>query len=363
MDKILYTLSTTLQTKQNLIFNMLLFRNLDNFKKNIKIWFMRQAGRYLNEYNQTKKLVNSFLSLCYNPELASEVTLQPIRRFNFDAAIIFSDILVICDALNFDVEFLNSYGPVIKNNFKNFYDLNLENLDYKKLNLVYDAIKLTRENLDISKSLIGFCGSPWTLAAYIIEGGSSKDFSKVKKFAYDNKIEFNYLIKILTESIKIHLEGQILAGCDVLQLFDSHAGVLDENDFNDFVLEPSLEIFCYIKNKYPDVGLIWFPRNSASNFIVKKDHEIFNFIDCLSVDYSTSLDLILKNIDERIFIQGNLDPCVLLSENKNEIEKKVLFIMEKMRNRKHIFNLGHGVIKTTPVENVQYVIDIIRAFK
>ncbi len=339
---------------------MLLFKNLDKYK--IPIWFMRQAGRYMKEYNLTKSKVKSFMDLCYNPNLASQVTLQPIEKFNFDASIIFSDILIVPDALGFNVEFMQSYGPSIKYDFKNFFDLNIENLDYKKLNLVYEAIKLTRSILNESKSLIGFCGSPWTLASYILEGGSSKDFSIVKKFMYDNQKEFKFLIDILVKAIIIHLEGQILAGCDVLQLFDSHSGVLDELDFFSYVFEPSLEIFLYFKEKYPQIKLIWFPRNSASIFLQHKNHEIFNYIDCISIDYSTSLELILKNIDERIFIQGNLDPSILLTNNQDQIRKKVNFIMNKMNGRNHIFNLGHGVIKTTPIENVHFVIDLVRNF-
>jgi uroporphyrinogen decarboxylase len=137
---------------------------------------------------------------------------------------------------------------------------------------------------------------------------------------------------------------------------------LDELDFARYVFEPSLEIFSYIKKKYPKIGLIWFPRNSAGHFLQTPNHEIFQYIDCLSVDYSTSLDLILQNIDERIFVQGNLDPSVLLTANQDEIKTKIDFIMNKMRPRNHIFNLGHGVIKTTPVENVQFIIDLVRGF-
>jgi uroporphyrinogen decarboxylase len=345
---------------------MLLFRNLDNFKNSLKnktqIWFLRQAGRYLKEYNETKKLVNSFLDLCYNPSLASSVTMQPIEKFDFDASIIFSDILVLVHALGFDVEFINFYGPVVKHNFKSFYEVRLEDTDSNKLNCVYDAIRMTRKALDVQKSLIGFCGAPWTLIAYILEGGSSKDFHVSKKFMYDNKNEFSYLISILKEAIKMHLEGQILAGCDTIQLFDSHSGVLDELDYSEYVLDSSFEILNYIKNKFPGVKIVWFPRNSFANYISRLDHQIFSVIDCISVDYSTNIDFLARNIDDKIFLQGNLDPSVLLSSSKDEIKKKVFYIMEKMRGRNHVFNLGHGVIKTTPVENVSYVIDLVRGF-
>jgi uroporphyrinogen decarboxylase len=332
-------------------------------KNQTKIWFMRQAGRYLKEYNEVKKSVGSFLDLCYSPELASEVTLQPIRKFDFDMSIIFSDILVLCDALGFDVKFLQSHGPVIKNTFSSFFDLSIKEIDVNKLNFVYEAIKLTRAALTSNKGLIGFCGAPWTLAAYILENGSSKDFSKVKKFMYDKPDEFSFLIKILSEAIKIHLEGQIISGCDSLQLFDSHSGVLDEHDFVQFVLNPSFEIFSFIKKKYPRIKLIWFPRNSFANYMMHLKHQIFDIIDYFSIDYSTPLDPILKSMDERIFLQGNLDPSVLLTGNKRLIEQKVFFIMNKMKGRSHVFNLGHGIIKTTPVENVSFVIDLIRNFK
>ena len=338
---------------------------MDNFKKNSKktqIWFMRQAGRYLKEYNETKSLVNSFLELCYNPVLASKVTLQPIKRFDFDAAIIFSDILVILDAIGFDVNFLPCFGPVVKNNFQKFFEIDLKNMDCQKLNYVYEAIRLTRENLDAKKSLIGFCGAPWTLAAYVLEGGPSKDFHIAKKFIYENKEEFDFLIKTLQNAILSHFEGQILAGCNIVQLFDSHSGVLDELDYEDFVLKPTFEIFSVLKKKYPQVKIIWFPRNSSSHYLGCKNHPIFELIDGLSIDYSTSIDLILENIDKRIFIQGNLDPSVLECSNKLEIKRKIEFILKKFSNRNHVFNLGHGILKTTPVENVHYAICLVRNF-
>lgn len=338
---------------------------MKNFLKDKKnfIWFMRQAGRYLPEYIKIKNETNSFLKMCYTPSLASEITLQPIKRFNFDAAIIFSDILVIPDALGFKVKFLEKIGPKIEYENIDFSSLDIKNLNFKNLNQVYEAIKITRTKLDPNKPLIGFAGAPWTIACYICEQGSSKDFSKTKSFIYNHQKEFDHLIQTLTQVIILHLSQQIEVGCDIIQLFDSWSGILDEHDYAKYVIKPTIEIFKAMKHKYPNIPIIWFPRGSAGHYlpyIQQNKDNINNFFDCLSVDYGTSLSLIIDNLPENIIVQGNLDPAVLLSHDFSIIEKKVKFILEMLKNRKMIFNLGHGILPTTPLENVSKLIDLVR---
>ena len=228
----------------------------------IPIWFMRQAGRYLPEYKKVRDSTNSFLEFCYSPDKASEVTLQPIKRFDFDAAIIFSDILVIPHALGMDVRFIKNEGPLL-NAIKNETDVN--NLQYKAkiLNPVYEAINITKSKLEKNKSLIGFAGAPWTLATYMIEGCGSKDYLKTKTFSYQNKQLFAKIIDILVDSVSKHLIAQIEAGVDALQIFDSWAGVLTEEQFKKYSIDPTKKIVDNVRKIYPAIPIIGFPKSAG----------------------------------------------------------------------------------------------------
>ena len=350
---------------------MLLFNTVDNLDKNkfhIPIWFMRQAGRYLPEYQKIKATCSSFLEMCYNPEKASEVTLQPISRFDLDAAIIFSDILVIPESLGFNVEFKESIGPVISDVDHDFCNLSLKNQNTLNLEKVYEAIRITRRKLAKKKSLIGFCGCPFTLACYILEGGSSKDFHKTKSFMYNNKIQFDHLVNILVDAAILHLGKQIESCCDIVQLFESHSGVLDDFDYDDYVINPTVKICEAIREKYPDAKISWFPRNSFGHYLkyFEDGHEICDLIDILSVDFSTSFELVAHAVDERIVLQGNLDPAMLLCEDFSLIESKVSKILEALKWRieagKFIFNLGHGVSQYTNPENIKKLVSFVRNY-
>ncbi len=316
---------------------------------------MRQAGRYLEEYRQVRSTTNNFLEFCYDKEKAAAVTLQPITRFDFDAAIIFSDILVIPDALGVNVAFHAGEGPVLEK-----IDIKkLEQLEYneKKLLPVYAAIEIVRANLAPQKSLIGFAGAPWTLASYMIEGGGSRDFHKVKEWAYKDEKSFAQLIYILADSIIKHASAQIEAGADVIQLFDSWAGVVASGaQFDKWVIEPTCYIVSQIKTKYPHIPIIGFPRGAGISYI---EYANKTGIDALSVDYNTPIDWIANNID--IAIQGNLDP-MLLKNNSQESLLQARKILEIMQGRKFIFNLGHGILPETPVENVKYLVDLVKDF-
>ena len=322
-------------------------------KSKTPIWFMRQAGRYLPEYREVRNNVNNFMEFCYNPKLASKVTLQPIDRFDFDAAIIFSDILVIPDALGLDVSFVKGQGPIVKGTSD---DLSKLKFNINKLNPVYEAIELARSNLSTEKTLIGFAGCPWTLATYIIEGGSSRDFIKTKELAYSNPSYFNELINILTESIIEHLIEQVKAGAEVLQIFDSWSGVLTESQFNKWTIEPAKKIVNGVKSVYPEIPIIGFPKGAGTLY---KDYSIKTGVDAISFDQNMSRKWICDNVD--IPVQGNLDP-VLLASNKDEALKEVANILDCFKGKAHIFNLGHGILPHTPIENVESVIEFIRSY-
>ena len=334
--------------------NILLSCFKDKHSKEIPFWFMRQAGRYLPEYRAVRKNFSNFLEFCYKPEAACEVTLQPITRYGMSAAIIFSDILVIPDALGVDVKFVEGNGPVLvpvsdiselsKNNFR------------EKLEPVYEAISLTRKSLPESTALIGFCGLPWTLACYMIEGKGSRDFQSVRQTAFRKKEFFTKLIDILTQSVIEHSLAQIKAGAQAIQLFDSWAGVLSEQEFLDYSITPSKKITAAIKEKYPSVPVIGFPRMAGSKVI---DYAKNTGVDAVSFDGSISLQIAKNELQKYVIAQGNLD-SVLLAEDKNAACQQVKKIIETLGDKSFVFNLAHGILPNTPVDNVAAICDIIK---
>ncbi|MBU6338506.1 MAG: uroporphyrinogen decarboxylase [Rickettsiales bacterium] len=328
--------------------------------KNPPIWIMRQAGRYLPEYREVRSNVKNFLELCYNPKLASEVTLQPIRRFDFDAAIIFSDILVIPDALGIKVEFVKNEGPKLEalNSESNLKNLKINNIE-NHLNPVFEALNIVKSKLPKEKSLIGFSGSPWTLATYICEGGGSKNFDVVKELAIRDENFFGELIEILTNSIITYLLAQIKAGVDVVKLFDSWAGVLPEKEYQKWVINPNKKIIAAIRAKHPEIPVISFPRGSGALYE--------NFVrqcapNAIAIDQNCPIDWAKKNLSENlgVVLQGNLDNYLLAFGSKEEIEKEVLRILETFKDENFIFNLGHGILPETPIENVEFVMKLIK---
>ena len=323
------------------------------------IWIMRQAGRYLPEYREIRSNVKNFLELCYNPKLAYEVTLQPIQRFDFDAAIIFSDILVIPDALGVKVEFIKNEGPKLQkiSNQENLKQLKTNNIK-SHLNPVFEAIALTKSKLDSSKSLIGFSGSPWTLACYMIEGGGSKNFESVRKSAIQNEEFFSQLIEILTQSIIEYLSCQINAGADVVKLFDSWASVLPPSELQKWVIDPTKKIVSELKKLHPKTPIICFPRGIGANYL-----EFTRQVKCdsVAIDQTVEKNWARKNLQQdcNIVLQGNLDNILLAFGSKKEIEKEVLQILKVFSQHPFIFNLGHGILPQTPIENVELLLKII----
>jgi len=318
----------------------------------VPIWLMRQAGRSLPEYRKAVEKTSNFMEICYSIDLVVELTLQPIKRFDMDAAIIFSDILIIADVLGCDVNFVRGVGPIIKP-VKSSEELKNSQEFETKTFPILNAIRKVRSQLSEEKSLIGFAGGPWTVASYIIEGGSSKTFSKVLHFC---SLELEEVIKKITEATIIYLIKQIEFGADVIQLFDSNAGILQGELFERYVIKPTKKIVSAIKNKFPDFPIIGFPR-SAENLYT--DYCEQTGISAVSIDYNVPIEWAKANL--KIPLQGNLNPS-LLAYNKAEAIEEAKRIIDCFRELPFIFNLGHGVLPDTPVENIAALVDLVRNY-
>ncbi len=317
------------------------------------VWFMRQAGRYLPEFKEIRKKNPNFIKLCLNTNLATEITLQPLKRFNIDAAIIFSDILMVPYALNQKVKFKKNFGPELGN-------INLNKIIYKeklnfisKLSPVYKSLKdIKKNNLIKNKDLIGFIGAPWTLLVYMINKISPK--KKLIKNFFKDKILINELLNILEKFLKIHIEEQIKNGATIIQIFDSWAGLLEEKDLERFVYSPTFNLVNHIKSF--NVPAICFPRK-IKNY--KKFCETVS-PDVISIDYDINPKKILKEI--KIPIQGGLDPKILLSD-KETLKKEATRYLNIFKDHPYIFNLGHGVMPETNPLMVDYLVKTIKNFK
>ncbi|RXI28691.1 uroporphyrinogen decarboxylase [Aliarcobacter trophiarum] len=313
------------------------------------VWMMRQAGRYLKEYMEVRTKAGNFLNLCHNPKLAAEVTIQPLDIVGVDAAILFSDILVIPNEMGMKLDFLQGEGPVFKEPIKNEADL--EKLiggdeAASKLTYVYETIKLLKEQLPKDKALIGFTGAPWTLATYMIEGQGTKTYNICKKIMYSNPEFLHKILRKLTDVIKLYLEKQILAGADVVQIFDSWAAAIEPGRYDEFSWKYMVEIAEYIKVKYPHIPVIMFPKGVAA--FIERGLVYGNF-DVFGVDWGTPMALAKEKLGSKYVLQGNMEPCRLYS--KEETTKCVEAIQNVMCGEGHIFNLGHGILPDVPVEN------------
>ena len=320
------------------------------------VWMMRQAGRYLPEYMAVREQAGDFLTLCHNPKLSAEVTLQPVDIVGVDAAIMFSDILVVPNEMGMDLRFAKGEGPIFDKPIKNIEDVDTllggeEAAD--KLTYVYDTIKLIKEQLDDSKALIGFTGAPWTLATYMIEGRGTKTYNVVKKLIYTEPELMHKLLAKVTEVVKYYLEKQIQSGVDVVQIFDSWAAALEESKYFEFSWNYMKEIASYIKEKYPHIPIIIFPKGIPA-YLDKIDGDF----DVFGVDWSTPMALAKEKLGDRYVLQGNMEPCRLYS--KEATKECVTSIAETMKDGRHIFNLGHGILPDVPVENAKYFVSLCK---
>ena len=325
--------------------------------KPVPIWLMRQAGRYLPEYREARKAAGSFWNMCMTPELAAEVTMQPIRRFDFDAAIIFSDILVIPYALGQEVRFEDGIGPVLQPLTELSGLRRRPEIWKKKLSPVYEALSATREALPKEKALIGFAGAPWTLAAYMVEGRGTKEQADARLWAYRNPEAFAELLEILTDAAAAHLINQLKSGADLVQLFDSWAGGLPPARFQEWVVAPTKKVVARVRAEIPEAPIIGFPRQATQNGLEHYAQE--TGVDGLSIDTATAMDWAVEHLGKQVVLQGNLDPLVLVAGGP-ALERAVDEILRASETAPFIFNLGHGILPMTPVAHVQHLVDRVR---
>ena len=304
-------------------------------------WLMRQAGRYLPEYRKLRASAGSFLDLCFSPALAAEVTLQPVRRFGTDAAILFSDILTVPHALGQQVEFVEGRGPVLGP-----FDPDALEPVGGRLDAVYETVKLVRASLPETAALIGFAGAPWTVAAYMVEGGSSRDWLKVRRMALGEPERFAGLIDRLTDVTVGHLSAQAKAGAEALQLFDSWAGLLPPAGIRRWCLEPAQRIAAALRERHPSVPLILFPRGAGALAA-----EFAGTADCVGLDTAADPAWAAGAVQGQSAVQGNLDPMLLVIGGE-VMERAARDILSAFRQGPHVFNLGHGVLPMTPPEHV-----------
>ena len=321
-------------------------------------WLMRQAGRYLPEYREIRNQAGGFLDLCFSPKLACEVTLQPIRRYGMDAAILFSDILIVPYGLGQGVAFKEGEGPVL-DPVRNASDLSRLSLDgfHERVAPVYETVSRIAEALPKETTLIGFAGSPWTVATYMAEGGGSKEFVAVKRWAYGDPEGFGQLIDLLVEATVSYLSRQVEAGAEVLQLFDSWAGALPEPGFRRWCIEPTIRIVAALKARYPDIPIIGFPRGAGTLYV---PYATETGIDAVSLDTTVSVAWAAEALQSKLPVQGNLDP-ILLVAGGDALDREVERILSGFSGGAHIFNLGHGVTQTTPPETVERLARRLRA--
>ena len=319
------------------------------------IWMMRQAGRYLPEYQTVRKKAGSFLDLCYNPKLATEVTLQPIRRFGFDAAILFSDILVIPDALGIDVRFEEGRGPVLEPvNETSIDDINTANA-LRHLSPVLETVSRLHTELAEQTTLLGFCGAPWTVATYMIAGHGTPDQGPARQFALNHPENFQRLIDILVKASADYLIAQLNAGADAVQIFDSWASVLDENQFQRWCVKPVAKIVRLIRAEVPDAKIIGFPKGIGAFY---EGYASATGVDMLGLDWTMPMNFAQK-LQKECPVQGNLDPQRLIAGGR-ALDEGVDTILESLGDGPLVFNLGHGITPQTPIAHVEQMIDRVR---
>lgn len=320
---------------------------------------MRQAGRYLPEYRDIRAQANGFLDLCYTPDRAARVTLQPIERFQADAAILFSDILVIPHAMGQTVGFVEGTGPRLDpiQSAQNLAALD-PGQTLKKLAPVFETVRLVRAELPEDVALIGFSGAPWTVATYMIEGGSTRDFNTVKSWAIRHRQDFSIMLDLLMDSTAMYLKAQIDAGAQALQIFDTWASAVPASDFDDWVINPTARIVAAVKAHAPDVPIIGFARGIGARL---PDYIRGTGIDAVGLDSSITLAEAVNDIQPICPVQGNLDPAYLLAGGA-EMEHAALQILQALSGGPFVFNLAHGINKETPPAHVERLAEIVKTW-
>ncbi|HXZ00575.1 MAG TPA: uroporphyrinogen decarboxylase [Stellaceae bacterium] len=321
------------------------------------VWLMRQAGRYLPEYRALRQRVPGFLDLCFSPALASEATLQPVRRFGLDAVILFSDILVVAHGLGQSVGFREGEGPVLTpiRSVEAVQGLSLDGFA-GRVAPVRETVARVAASLPAQTALIGFAGAPWTMACYMVEGGGSRDFAAVKGWAFADPEGFGTLIDRVTEATILYLAGQIAAGAEVVQLFDSWAGILPEAAFRRWVIAPTRRIVAALKQTHPHVPVIGFPRGAG---LMYRAYFSESSVDALGLDSAVPVEIARKTLQSIGPVQGNLDPLLLAAGGAAMMES-VTAIRRALGGGPFVFNLGHGIVPETPVEHVAALVTALR---
>jgi uroporphyrinogen decarboxylase len=322
------------------------------------VWMMRQAGRYLPEYRASRAKAGDFMSLCRNPELCCEVTLQPLDRYGLDAAILFSDILTIPDAMGLGLRFLEGEGPRFDTPVRSVEQIaRLAAPDPEsELRYVMDAVRTIRAALGNRLPLIGFSGSPWTLATYMVEGGGGHDFALVKRLAYDEPEALDRLLATLSSAVTAYLQAQIAAGADAVMVFDTWGGVLAPASFQRFSLDPMQRIVGELKRTHPQVPVILFTKSAGQHL----EAMAASGCDALGVDWTTDLSDARRRVGDRVALQGNLDPVTLLAQPER-IREATLRVLESFGHGPgHVFNLGHGILQQTPPDHAAVMIETVR---
>ena len=324
------------------------------------IWLMRQAGRYLPEYRAVREQAGGFLDLCFNPRLAAEVTLQPIRRFGFDAAILFSDILVIPHVLGQRVTFEEGEGPKLEALDEPAALMRLRaEIDHNALAPIYETIGRVRQDLPNEVALLGFCGAPWTVATYMIAGCGTPDQSPARLFAYHHPQDFARLIDKLIDASAGYLIRQFEAGVDAVQIFDTWAGVLPAGEFRKWCIAPIRRIIAAVRQKIPGAKIIGFPRGAATEL----GHYLDTVpVDAIGLDWMVDLEFARRHVQPKCTVQGNLDPLVLLAGGA-ALDAAIDAILEAFGQQPFIFNLGHGILPNTPVVHVERLVARVRGAK
>lgn len=321
------------------------------------IWMMRQAGRYLPEYRKIRETVSGFLDLCFTPKLAAEVTLQPIRRFGFDAAILFSDILVIPHALGQTVRFSAGEGPLLAPTMSSKEISSLrERIDPMALAPVYETIRRVRAELSSDVALLGFCGAPWTVATYMVAGRGTPDQAPARLFAYREPAAFAALIDILVEASSDYLVEQFSAGVDAVQIFDTWAGVLGGQEFDRWCVEPARRIVANVRGRVPDAKIIGFPRGAGTSLQRYVDQVA---VDAVGLDWMVDRKFAREQIQSRRPVQGNLDPLALLAGGA-ALDGAIDEVLAAFAAGPFIFNLGHGILPETPIAHVEQMLARVR---
>ena len=319
------------------------------------VWLMRQAGRYLPEYRELRAKKGGFLELCYDAESAAEVTLQPIKRFGFDGAILFSDILIVPHAMGQKLWFEKGEGPRLA---PRLVDAALSSLEGapEHFEAIYATVRRVAERLDDKTTFMGFAGSPWTVATYMVHGQGSKDQGVTRRYAYKDEAAFSELINAIIENTVEYLLGQIEAGVDAVQLFDSWAGSLSPAQFEKWVIAPNAEIISRLKAVHPDLPIIGFPKGAGAKLVAYANE---TGASAIGLDETVDPVWAHANLPADLPLQGNLDPLALIAGGE-ALEKSVRHILQIFEDRPHIFNLGHGILPDTPIEHVEKLLTLVR---